>query len=145
MFEYTTRKMCEMNKQRFNVVFLRIFIGVVASLVLISCEEASEDPRAQYRYNVLIREVQKKGQHFGGQLFYAGTTVALGSCGIIGRRAILERTPHELEGGDWEIVCCWHTKKSMCQEEHNHEDQSMPYEVWLKNPGSRKKAQRERF
>lgn len=91
------------------------------------CKEEEVDPRKKYKYNVFLR------MHDSNRAFYAGSTVGLGSCSIVGRRSLAERSSHELAGGGWEIVCCWRTKGSQCKEEHNYKDKDVPYEEWKRN------------
>lgn len=105
------------------------FLLSLCVLLLSGClEDEAPDPRKKYTYHVFIRADD------ASQAFYAGTTIGLGSCAIIGRRTLLERAGYELAGNEWRIVCCWETKSSQCQEEHRYQDKDIPYEEWKRNP-----------
>ncbi len=94
-------------------------------VTLFGCEEEKQpDPRKKYNYHVFLRSFDDK------KVFYTGSTIGLSSCGIIGRRALAERKTQELAGKEWEVICCWYTKPSQCNEEHHYQDKNIPYEEW---------------
>ena len=117
---------------RFGVVFLCL-------VLLVGCKEENIDPRAKYKYHIFVR------QKASSRAFYAGTTVGLGSCAIIGIRTLVERVPHELRGYGWKVVCCWWTKTSQCQEEHDYKYKDVPYEEWIKDPKYHRVPKRQHF
>ena len=104
------------------------FLLLCTITLLFGClEDAKPDPRKKYKYHVLLRDSS------GNQAFYAGSTIGLASCSIVGRRALRERAKHELAGKEWGIVCCWYTD-GKCLEEHHYQDKDVPYEEWNANP-----------
>lgn len=107
--------------------------------LLISCKEQQVDPRKTYNYHVFLRPQD------GGREFYAASTVGLGSCSIIGRRVLKERFAKELQGKKANIICCWRTKGSDCQEEHRYEYKNVPYDEWKNDPKYHIKPKRKRY
>ena len=106
-----------------------LLILFLFAILLQGCkEEEKPDPRKRYKYNVFLRIPGSQ------RAFYANSTIGLGSCAILGRRTLLERASHELTEGNWEVICCWWTENSECQEEHRFQDKDIPYEEWLKDP-----------
>lgn len=128
--------------EKHSIGNISLFLFAALLLFVSACGKSGDDPRKKYNYNVLMREVKSDGFVYKARLLYAGTTVGLASCGIIGRRAAKERLQHELKDGEWEVVCCWSTAKYDCEEEHRVGDYSMDYDEWLKNLESHIKPQR---
>ncbi|MDB2414472.1 hypothetical protein N9W34_01725 [Rickettsiales bacterium] len=125
--------------------YINLILSIILVFLLTSCGEEKPDPRKKYKYNVLIREVRSPDFRYQYRTFYAGTTIGLASCGIIGRKAMKERYPHELVDGEWKIVCCLDQGGYNCKEEHRPGDYSVPYDEWLNDPKSHIKPRRKKL